>query len=335
MLYRMLVVAASLLALAGPPSMAETAFHPPSEVAAAKNALALHAPLNALAKAGDRVVAAGQRGHVLLHDEGRGWVQADVPVSADLTALVFPTPQIGWAVGHEGVILRTEDGGATWRKQLDGRQVAELLARAYGKPGSASDPFLDVWFEDARRGWAVGAFNLILRTEDGGTSWTPWLDRTDNPKGLHLYAIRPAGGALFIVGEQGLVLKLDRERQRFVNVPLPYQGTLFGVVGTPEMTLVHGLRGNAYRSTDAGASWTRVETGVSAGLTNGMVRADGSVVLVSQAGHLLLSRDDGATFERASPANPGPAFAVAEAPRGAIVLAGMNGVRSETLKPAP
>jgi photosystem II stability/assembly factor-like uncharacterized protein len=54
-------------------------------------------------------------------------------------------------------------------------------AEAFAAQG-ADKPFLDVWFEDEKKGFAIGAFNLILRTEDGGKTWTPWLDRIDNPR---------------------------------------------------------------------------------------------------------------------------------------------------------
>jgi photosystem II stability/assembly factor-like uncharacterized protein len=144
--------------------------------------------------------------------------------------------------------------------------------------------------------------------------------------------MRPAGGSLFIVGEQGLVLRLDRQQQRFVHVPLPYQGTLFGVLGTAGTTLVFGLRGNAFRSTDGGASWSKVETGVSAGLSSGVVRADGSIVLVSQAGQALLSTDEGATFSRVRLASVAPTFAVVESGKGTLALAGLGGVRMEVVK---
>ena len=58
----------------------------------------------------------------------------------------------------------------------------------------AENPLLDVWFDDDKSGFVVGAFGLILRTTDGGTSWEPWLHAIDNPKGLHLYAVRAVGG---------------------------------------------------------------------------------------------------------------------------------------------
>ncbi|KUE84619.1 glycosyl hydrolase [Cupriavidus necator] len=341
----------SVLTISGA-SVAGPVFQSPLVVPATKSALALRGTLNAAGTAGQRLVVAGQRGHILYSDDGATWLQAKVPVSSDLTALYFASASEGWAVGHEGVILHTADGGTTWTKQLDGKQAAELLVKAYGKPANASDPaaqrlrqdaetfaaqgadkpFLDVWFEDTRRGFAVGAFNLILRTEDGGNTWTPWMDRVNNPKGLHMYGIRPAGGSVFIAGEQGLVLKYDRAQQRFVKVDLPYQGTLFGVTGTDRTVVVYGLRGNALRSADGGASWMKIETGVTTGLSSGLVRRDGAIVLASQAGQVLVSTDDGASFRRVPVATAEPTFALADAGNGVLALAGLGGVRVEAPK---
>ena len=182
---------------------------------AAASAFARMGLLNGLARAGKRVVAVGQRGHVLYSDDaGRTWLQAKVPVSSDLVAVTFPTPSHGWAVGHDGVVLHSADAGATWIRQLDGRSAGQAMVAYYAaeaaKGGSgdaaklldeakrfaeqgAENPFLDVWFEDERTGFVVGAFNLILRTADGGKTWEPWLHRTDNPKTLHLYC-DPTGG---------------------------------------------------------------------------------------------------------------------------------------------
>ncbi|MBB3178489.1 YCF48-related protein [Variovorax sp. Sphag1AA] len=296
---------------------AEAVFQPPPKVPAAMTQLAQRAPFNALAMAGGRIVAAGQRGHILYSDDGRNWSQAAVPVSSDLTALCFVDAKQGWAVGHEGVILHTTDGGATWARQNDADPTADRS-------------FLDVWFEDAQKGYAIGAFGLALRTVDGGGHWT-LFDAIDNPKGLHLYAMRPAGGALFIVGEQGLVLRFDRETRRFVNLPFPYQGTLFGVTGTADMALVFGLRGNVWRSTDGGANWNRVATGLGAGIAAGTVRESGAVVLASQAGHLLVSHDNAETFHPIQRANPTPVFSLASPGKGAMALAGIGGVRMESI----
>jgi photosystem II stability/assembly factor-like uncharacterized protein len=314
---------------------------------AQKSALAAQRILNGAALAGNRVVVVGQRGHILYSDDrGSTWTQAIVPVSVDLVAVHFPSAQKGWAVGHSGVVLATVDAGATWVKQLDGRSAAQAMVDHYERNGADAEllseakrfadegpdkPFLDVWFEDENVGYVVGTFNLVFRTDDGGRHWVPWFDRTDNPKRYHLYAVRRVGDDLYVAGEQGLVLKLDAKAQRLRAMRTPYDGTYFGITGKPGSVVVFGLRGNAYRTVDAGASWQKVETRIPVGLTGGTVMPDGRIVLVSQAGHVLVSSDAGSTFAPLAVDRPAPAAAVVALDAKGIAVAGPRGVHASQL----
>uniref|UniRef100_UPI0025E6C37E WD40/YVTN/BNR-like repeat-containing protein n=1 Tax=Rhodoferax sp. TaxID=50421 RepID=UPI0025E6C37E len=246
------------------------------------------------------------------------------------------------------------DAGASWTKQLDGRAAGKLMQSYYtdNTPEGMSPemltqlqgdaarfaeegpdkPFLDVWFENEATGYIVGLFNMIFKTADGGKTWTPWFDRSDNPKLLHIYAIRAIGDELYLAGEQGLVLKLDKTAQRFKQTPVDYQGTFFGITGKPGSVIVYGLRGNAFRSADGGASWQKIDTGISVGLTGATVTTDGRILLVSQAGQVLASSDDGRTFTRLALERPVPAAALLEAPGNALVMGGMRGLHSLAIK---
>jgi photosystem II stability/assembly factor-like uncharacterized protein len=350
-----LVALAATTALATP-SAGRGAFRDVLDTPAVGSELSARSLINGLTRAGARLVAVGQRGHVLVSDdEGRSWSQSQVPLSADLVAVSFPDAAHGWAVGHDGVVLHTVDAGRTWQTQLDGRrtgtlvlehdtrQAATLLAsdpkRAEALLADAKrfathsieNPWLDVWFSDASNGFVVGAFGMILRTTDGGRTWEPWLHAADNPKGLHLYAVRGIGQDVFIVGEQGLVLKLDRDAGRFRALELPYNGTLFGITGNERAVVVHGLRGSVLRSADGGRSWQAVSTGLPVGITASARTDDGRLVLVSQAGHVLVSRDDGATFAAAPVQRGTPAAAVVAAASNAIVVGGPRGLQSVSL----
>jgi photosystem II stability/assembly factor-like uncharacterized protein len=313
------------------------------DTSAQRSVLAANGLLTGLARAGKRVVAVGQRGHVLLSDDaGKTWQQADVPVSADLVAVCFATAESGWAVGHDGVVLHSTDAGHSWTRQLDGRTMGDVLVAYYTKSGDAKwlaearrfaaqgaeNPFLDVWFDDARSGIVVGAFGLVLRTADGGQTWEPLLHATENPKSLHLYAVRRIGGELFIAGEQGLLMKLDRDGTRFSALTLPYAGTLFGIVGKDRVVVAHGLRGNVVRSADGGVTWQSVATGIGVGLTASALDERGRMVIVSQAGHVLVSGDNGASFAPVKVERPIPAAAVVSAGAGALVIAGPRGVQN-------
>jgi photosystem II stability/assembly factor-like uncharacterized protein len=339
----LLALGAGASAWAGP-SLADKAWRDVLDTPAQKSALAARSLLTGLARAGNRVVAVGQRGHVLFSDDaGRNWQQAEVPVSSDLVAVHFPTPQDGWAVGHDGVVLKSADAGKTWTRVLDGRGLGDVLVVHYTRSSQpkwldeakrfaaqgAENPFLDVWFDDAQSGFIVGAFGLMLRTTDGGKTWEPLLHAADNPKALHLYAVKRVGNDLFIAGEQGTLLKFDGSR--FAALTTPYAGTLFGLTGNPRAVLAHGLRGNVVRSTDAGRSWASVATGVGVGLTASAVDDRGRLVIVSQAGHVLVSGDDGASFAPVKVERPIPAAAVVSAGAGTLIVAGPRGLQSQPL----
>lgn len=352
-----LPLAAALAGLmAGSPAFAGGGFQDVLDRPASASALAAKTLLNGLAAAGKRIIAVGQRGHIVCSDDdGQTWWQAKVPVASDLVAVSFPSPQRGWAVGHDGVVLHSADGGATWTKQIDGRSAGRIMVTHYkdlaekgllGTPDEAAkivneaehaaaqgadNPFLDVWFADDNTGFVVGAFNLIFRTADGGKTWEPWSYRTDNPNRLHLYSIRIIGADLYVTGEQGLVMKLDAAAGRFRALETPYKGTYFGVIGSNDAVLVFGLRGNAYRSTDGGSSWHKANTGVQEGLTGAAVAGDGKLVLVSQSGRVLVSSDGGANFAPLNITRPTPASAVLPVGNSAVTIAGTRGVRVQPL----
>jgi photosystem II stability/assembly factor-like uncharacterized protein len=321
------------------------------DLPARPSALAVRSPLLGATRAGDRLVTVGQRGHILYSDDaGKDWQQAAVPVSADLNAVYFPSAKQGWAVGNDGVVLHSSDAGATWRKQLDGREIGDLLVKHYGALASAEPdneqwaalladgqrlieegadkPLLDVWFADDKVGYVVGVFNLILRTEDGGQHWTPFQDRTDNPQGFHLNAIASTGDALYIAGEQGLLLKWNDAQQRFLALQTPYQGSFFGVIGKPGEVLVYGLRGHVFRSVDGGASWNRLDTGLQVSITAAALGDDGRFRLLTQAGHLLVSQPDGTHLKLLTQPNQSPVAGATEAADGALIVVGSRGARA-------
>lgn len=274
------------------------------------------AVLLAAAQAGKRLVAVGERGIVAVsQDQGRTWRQAASPVSVTLTAVRFSDESHGVAVGHGGVVLTSTDGGAIWQLRLDGRRLAGLLLDAARASGDAArlreaerlvsegpdKPLLDVAVLAAQRFVVVGAYGLAVATEDGGKTWASWMDRLDNPKGLHLYVARASGDQLLLAGEQGLVLRSADGGASFKRVASPYKGSWFAgeLRGAAEVVLA-GLRGNVWRTADAGASWRQLGNPSPASIT-AIARAGDALLLANQAG--LVSRLQG---DALVPVNPSP-----------------------------
>ena len=231
------------------------------------------------ASAGSRLVVVGERGHALVSDDGgASWKQARVPVRALLTAVHMHDARIGWAVGHDAVILRTEDGGMTW-------------SLTHHAP-KEERPLLDVWFRDERVGFAVGAYGYFLATSDGGRTWKP---RTIDKDDFHLNALVPAGpGRLFIAGEAGVLYRSDDGGDTWRKLSSPYAGSWFSALAfDANRLLLLGLRGSMYRSENGGESWTKVRTATKATLT-GAVRLKPDLLLVTGLeGTMLVSRDGG------------------------------------------
>ncbi len=342
-----IIVATLLLAASGVAAESPVVLERPSLM----SEKAANAAMLAVTRAGNRLVAVGERGFILLSDDnGHSWRQAVTPVRISLTTVTFVGEKKGWAAGHLGVILHTEDGGETWVKQFDGNKAAaavfaaaERLAAAESDLAKKEDllspaqrlveegpdkPFLDLCFVDERTGFVVGAFNLIFRTTDGGATWLPWQDRVENPIGAHFYGINAVGETFYIAGEQGLLLRSNDSGAHFTALTAPYEGSYFGLVTDPAGDLIiFGLRGNIYRSGDGGESWDKVEVDIQVSLSAGIRLAGGEVVLASQAGDILVSDNEGRSFKRRPDAQPIPATDLVQAADGSLVIASLRGMQ--------
>lgn len=347
-------VAAALSALAlCLTTTAAFAFGDPVNTPAAPQPAVGAAMLSGVAQAGGRIVAVGARGVIAVSvNEGRTWEQVGSPVSSDLVAVQFVDAEHGWATGHDGVVLGSRDGGRSWKKLTDGRQVIQQMKASYAQRVSEGDvaavaavklldanggsggdlPWLSLWFRDARSGFVVGPFGMIAATEDGGATWQPWLDRIDNPDGLHLNAIREVSGDLYIAAEKGVVFKFNRARGRFIRLSTGYDGTLFGVMGDSARLLAFGLRGTCYQSLDGGASWEHVTTGLSTGIVAGALLPDGRMVLAGQGGQLAVAEDGRFTLLQ-SMSRPFTDVLPLSANR--LLMVGLRGATVVSVTPAP
>ncbi|MBA1274589.1 WD40/YVTN/BNR-like repeat-containing protein [Stutzerimonas azotifigens] len=276
-----------------------------------------------ITRVGQRLVAAGDRGHVLYSDDdGKSWQQAKVPTRQMLTALYFVDDKKGWAVGHDALILATEDGGQTWTRQYEERE--------------REAPLLDVWFENEQHGLAVGAYGALLETLDGGASWEDISDRMDNEDSYHLNAITHIeGSGLFVVGEMGSMFRSPDMGETWETVDSPYQGSFFGVVGgsEPGVVVAFGLRGHLFHSVDFGDSWEQVSVadgghGLEAGLADGNLLPDGRMVIVGHAGAVLSSSDQGRTFTLYSRPDRRSLAGVTATADGNLILVGQGGVHT-------
>ena len=315
-----------------------------------------------IARSGDRYVAVGARGDILLSDDGSHWRQVEAPTRATLTAVAAIDAQV-WAVGHDGIIVHSADGGEHWQIQRSDPWKANGVAEAERDPKQGA-PLLDVLFLDAQRGFAIGAYSLALRTSDGGGHWSPMTvaappapaaaEESEAPaaKGAHeketftaeelkvgqeptphLNAIaRTGSGALFIVAERGSAFRSRDDGATWQRLQLPYDGSMFGVLGYEgDHVLAFGLRGHAFESTDLGTHWTEVPTQTELSLMGGAALPDGGAVIVGANGIVLMRARAGEPLHGHADQPAGIiANALPLAPSGALLLVGENGISTWT-----
>jgi len=294
----------------------------PAEITSA----ATKAMMLSVVSAGKRIVAVGDRGIVLLSDDdGATFRQArSVPVRSTLTGVCFAGERTGWAVGHWGVVLRTDDAGESWTVQR--------------VDPSVDQPLFSVYFKDADRGWAVGLWSLLITTADGGKSWSPV--RLPAPPGggkadrnlLKIFADRP--GTLFVAAEQGAVLR-SRDGLKWSHVDTGYKGSFWTGIALGNGTLlVGGLRGTIYRSADGGNTWTESKTDRRESITD-FGEAGGKVFAVGLDGASYESDDGGATFRSSQREDRLPFTALAVAGNGRLVKFSKQGLVEDAPAAAP
>jgi photosystem II stability/assembly factor-like uncharacterized protein len=170
-------------------------------------------------------------------DGGSTWAEVASGTSADVHALHFWSAARGWACCDSGLLLSWD--GATWTTIATGTTQA----------------LYDIHFVDELAGWAVGANACVLKTVDGGSSWTP--QSVPSPAGTVLTSVW--FGSLnegWVVGLSGTVLHTSDGGATWES---RYLGVLMNLWYVEFVDDLHGrIAGNACTflgTDDAGATW--------------------------------------------------------------------------------
>lgn len=301
------LVLVAALTLAGPLGATAT-----KDDASSPARLAAHALLLDVVQAGEKFVAVGDRGHVVISsDDGQTWTQSPTPTRALLTGVSFPDAQHGWAVGHDGVIIATGDGGKTWSRQDAGNDIETI--------------YLDVHFRDASHGFAVGAYGKFIATSDGGKTWVPAKPAEDE---VHYNRITQGpDGYLYLAAESGTLLVSSDKGQTWTRAEVPYDGSFFGALPLEAgRVIVYGLRGHILASDDHGGTWTPLNSEVKVLIMGGCRLRGGVVLLGGQGGNFFISRDAGRSFAHWKPAGIDTSIAdLVESNDGAVIVVGEAG----------
>ncbi len=143
--------------------------------------------------------------------EQYGWFVLPANIGHPLLSVHFENAELGWAVGQDGVIVKTTDGGYTWISQNSGtddylnyvefvnENVGWVIgtgptilkttnggASWFSQLGTISTTLWSASFINANNGWIIGYYGKVYHTSTGGTNW---LQQSQLPSG-HYYTIK-------------------------------------------------------------------------------------------------------------------------------------------------
>lgn len=272
------------------------------------------------------------------------WQKQYDKASSHLWGVAFPDNLHGWAVGEDGLVLTTSDGGLTWMERAIGqpRSVnwnvqfsdvrhgwilshsggSDLIlgtsdggatwSQYYARPGDDLRYFA---FADPLHGWAVGANGTILHSADGGFTWAPQNSGTQN--GLNAVSFVDALHG-WAVGREGTILSTENGG---INWTAQTSGTAADLMAAAFVDAIHGWaaggNGTLLTTTDGGLHWSPQDSGSSFFLTR-LAFTDGL--------HGWAVGFDTRGGEQISPGDPG---------RGSVILATADGGAHWTAQKAP
>ncbi|MBM2814811.1 MAG: hypothetical protein HW421_1573 [Ignavibacteria bacterium] len=178
-----------------------------------------------------------------VHGNWESWDSTFLDFNYKLHYMSFINEKVGWVAGIHQIgtstykkwIMKTEDGGYTWKTQLDSNMYA--------------GPLFDVKFFDEYFGFAASGWWTMVSTVNGGKTWV--ADRlTNDTNELHNYFIFtnlqvPSASTAYCIGDGYSLWKFTRDWSKVSVLEPPEQGLPIGSYPNPANNIIflHNLEG--------------------------------------------------------------------------------------------
>lgn len=195
--------------------------------------------------------------------------------------VAFQDVNNGWAVGQNGKILRTENGGSTWL-QLSSPTTQTLHSISFSSnttgwivgdnetllkstdgglswfiappPSGSSSHLYRIQFVDTNNGWIIGVWDNF-RTTDGGNSWTIFTPTGSGGSVNDMHFLNPSEG--WICGQAGYLAHTIDGGVNWTQVTTLFASDIYTVYAfSLDNVMIGGSGGYIHRSFDTGGSWS-------------------------------------------------------------------------------
>jgi len=216
------------------------------------------------------------------------------------------------AVGERGFTLVSDDSGKSWKA------IATPVTRT----------LTGVAFKDAKVGVAVGHGASVVRTDDGGGTWTHVPLPEAEPESLlgvaylggDRFAAYGAFGMYFDSADAGRTwtrrIIESEEFDRHISQVLPVGSSLFMVAES----------GTLARSDDGGTTWLPVTSPYAGSFFGALTTRDGAIVAFGMRGNVYRTMDFGTTWQKVEIDTTQSLMAGRQLADGRVLLVGNTGL---------
>lgn len=209
----------------------------------------------------------------------------ETPVSSTLLDVHFVNENVGVAVGEDGKIIRSTDGGETWSVVMD----------------QGEDYLTDVNFFDENTGLAI-SLNTMYRTTDAGLSWSPMsIMEVSNISDLEIIN----STTCMITSAPSGLWKSENQGENWTQVPNNLGDIFSSHIAFADLNTGYGFYGNnteyMYKTTDGGSNWEQlpIESGQDITVIEEIhfLSPDHGFRAGWYVGHLMYTNDGGINWE--------------------------------------
>ncbi len=171
------------------------------------------------------------------------WVQKESGTLQNLQDVYFTSASEGWAVGANGVIVKTSNGGNSWTAQTSG----------------TTNDLRSNWFTTPDSGWAVGIGGTIKVTANGGANWVTQTSGTTTNLTCVYFRTSQEG---WVLGGNGLVRKTTNAGLNWTAQTSGITAELRDIIFTSASTgWIVGANGRILKTTNGGSNWVTQTSG--------------------------------------------------------------------------
>lgn len=186
-----------------------------------------------------KIFAVGNDGKIWRTDDEKTWKLESSPTKETLQDVAAWDGQKAVAVGNQGIVLRTGDGGNVWTAvTVPKSSIANKLIRVHVYSGGEA--------------WAVGEGSTVLHSVDFGSSWNRVLPEED----LTWNDIAVVNSHAILVGEFGRMRHSENGGETWSEIKSPVKSSLMAVAFSDDNHgVIVGLEGVVLTTKDGGALW--------------------------------------------------------------------------------